>query len=91
MKKVFPDGSKPRQQVLDLIVSYMQRINHPLYLGYISLEIGYSLAQTQAMIDMLVKQEIIRHLSEKELKEKNAHPDASIYTLVELPSKVDLV
>jgi len=75
--------SSPRS-ALEKIIRYFHRMNSPLYLGYISIEIGHSIEETQEMIDDLVVSGVIRALSIDEKRQKNIAEDANIYSLVSI-------
>lgn len=69
---------------LEKIIRYFHRMNSPLYLGYISIEIGHSIEQTQEMVDNLIEAGVIRALSIDEKRQKNIDEDANIYSLVSM-------
>jgi len=75
------DNQKYAPSVLEIILSVMHRMARPVYLGIISLEVGWSLARTQQMFDELEERGDVRLAT---LKEKQAHgmrSDAIVYTL----------
>lgn len=79
------EGKDPPQAVLDLIVRYMNRVAHPVYVGIISLEVRWNLARTQEMMDVLVERELIRRMNEDERLERCIPDDANVYVLVGVP------
>lgn len=60
----------------------MHRVARPVYLGFISLEIRWSLARTQEMMDYLEEQGIVRLVPAEELKSRGFPVVAVIYELV---------
>ena len=70
MSKWFKDGNGPPQAALERISSLFKRVGTPLYMGIISLEIHYSLAQTQAIMDHLEERGIVRQLTDDEKRGK---------------------
>ena len=67
--------------IIDRIISYMYRFSRPVYVGFIALEIGYSLARTQVMMDDLVLEGRVRAFTVDEKKRLGMHPDANIWVL----------
>jgi hypothetical protein len=67
-------------------------MNCPLYLGYVSIEIGHSLKQTQEMINLLIESGVLKSLSLEEKKKSNINVEGIVYQLVEKAqiSKADL-
>ncbi len=49
------------------ILYYMSRVHQPVYLGFIALDIGYSLRQTEAWVETLVEQGKVRRLTPNQL------------------------
>lgn len=84
MGKLFRDGEKPSQRVLEIIVGYMNRVARPVYLGFVSLEIGWSLARTKEMLDFLEEKGIVRAVPHAELRSKGFREDAVVYELTKL-------
>jgi len=75
------DSRKYQPAVLEIILSIMHRMARPVYLGIISLDVGWSLARTQQMFDELEERGDVRPAT---LEEKRAHgmrTDAIVYTL----------
>lgn len=64
--KQFTDTDRPPQAALSKIFNYFQRVGRPIYMGWISLEIGYSLSQTQAMLDYLEERGFVRQITDDE-------------------------
>lgn len=79
---LFRDGQKPPQQSLEIIVAYMAKAHRPVYLGLISLEVRWSLARTQEMMELLQQQGIVREATPDEKRELRAVPDANVWCLV---------
>ena len=75
------NGQRPPQKALEIIVSYMNKVTHPLYLGYLALEVGYSLARTEEMLQHLEEQGIVHRLKHYELKAFGFRPDANVFGL----------
>ena len=57
---------KPPQEALEKIISCFNRSYHPIYLGPVAVEVGWSLAQTQEMFDVLVERGSIHALTNEE-------------------------
>jgi hypothetical protein len=70
MTKLLRDGDELSLAALQKIIGYFERLNSPIYLGCIAVEIGYSLSQTQAMIDHLEQLGTVRQLSSDEKRGK---------------------
>jgi hypothetical protein len=83
----YRDGQRPPQKALEIIVGYMNRVNHPVYLGYVALEIGYSLARTEEMLALLEDQGVVHRLEHAELRASGFRGDANVYGLGPRPDK----
>lgn len=84
MGRLFRDEG-PSQKVLEIIVGYMNRVGRPVYLGFISLEIRWSLARTQEMMDVLEERGVVRNVPVDELRNKGFPSVAHVYELVKKP------
>lgn len=84
--KWFNNGKELPRAALQKIVGYFHRVDRPLYMGYVSLEIGYSLDQTEAMLVALSDVGIVRQLSVDELKAMKVDVRANMWVLVEKAS-----
>ena len=73
---------KPSQKLLEIIIGCFSRYSTPLYLGIVSVEIGWGLSRTQEMFDELIEQGKIRHATLEEKGAKRMEPDANVYVLV---------
>lgn len=82
MASLFRDGQRPPQKVLEIIMGCFRRYSSPLYLGIVSVEIGWSLARTQEMFDELIEQGLIRHATLDEKTAKKMYHDANVYVLL---------
>lgn len=80
------DGKQPPQAVLGIIEGYLHRVACPTYLGTISLYIGWSLARTQEMLEMLQERGIVIPLDPEEKKQHRFRSDANVWRLVENPT-----
>jgi hypothetical protein len=80
------EGKQPPQAVLGIIVGRMHRVAHPLYLGAISLYIGWSLDRTQQMMDVLHDRGIVVQLTPEQLVAAGMRDDGIVYRLTERPS-----
>ena len=85
MTALFRDGLKPPPKVLEIIMRLFHRLAHPLYLGVISLEIGWSLARTQEMLDVLQDRGEVRPMTLEEKVKSGYRDDANLYVLTEKP------
>ncbi len=85
MAALFRNGLKPPPKVLEIIVRLFHRLAHPLYLGVISLEIGWSLARTQEMLDALEDRGVVRPMTVEEKVKSGYRDDAILYVLTEKP------
>ncbi len=72
----------PSQVTLDLIVSYLDRVSGSAYVGYIALDIGYSLRQTEEWVEVLVDVGKVRKLSKKDLRKRQLDEIGIVYELV---------
>lgn len=85
MTRLFRDGQKPPQKVLEIIVRHFHRVGRPVYMGIVSLEIGWSLARTQEMFDDLTDKGVIRPMTEAEKLAAKLPIVANTYVLTERP------
>ena len=85
MAVMFRDGLKPPPKVLEIIMRLFHRLAHPLYLGIVSLEIGWSLARTQEMLNHLEDRGIVRPMTKEEKGTSGYPEDANLYVLIEKP------
>lgn len=76
------NDERPSQKVLGIIMGFMKRCNSPQYLGIISLEVAYSLARTQWMMNTLEEQGDVRSATQEEKLRMGAVDDAVVYVLV---------
>jgi hypothetical protein len=83
MASLFKDGQKPPQKTLEMIVDYMRKVDHPVYMGYISLEVRCSLSRTQEMLEFLQDKGVVRQLNEDEKRAQGFRSDANIWMLVD--------
>lgn len=83
MTKWFKDAKEPPQKALQKIVSYFHRVDRPVYLGYVSVEVGYSLAQTEDMLHALEDAGVVRQLTAQEKVELQIDSRANIWVLVD--------
>lgn len=81
MASLFRDGQKPPQKVLEIIIDFFRKVPHPVYLGYISLEIGWSLARTKEMLDLLESRGNVRPLTVEEKKLQGYPEEAIVYMM----------
>jgi hypothetical protein len=79
------DGFPVPQTALEKIIRYFHRATKPVYMGFVSAEIGFSLERTQLMLDTLVDEKIIRRLSEDDKKAMKIDVRANVYVLIERP------
>lgn len=75
------DGLGPSQKVLEIIIDYMRRIARPSYLGFISLEIRWSLSRTKQALDKLVDQGLVKELTVEEKIQLRLPQVAALYVL----------
>jgi len=78
----FKDGSLPSQAALEKIISYFNRVTPPVYLGFISMELGVSIAAAEWMIEALVDQKRVRALTPAEKRNLLINEICSVYVLV---------
>ena len=79
------EGRQPPQAVLGIIEGYLHRVACPTYLGAVSLYIGWSLARTEEMMEMLQERGIVVPLDLNEKKQQGFRSDANVWRLVEKP------
>lgn len=60
----------------------MNRVGRPVYMGFVSLEVRWSLARTQEMMNILEERGIVRLVPVEELKSKGFPHEAHVYELV---------
>lgn len=91
MTRWFKDRKEPPQRALEKIVGYFHRVDRPVYLGYVALEIGYSLDQTQAMCEALHDAGVLRPLTTEEKQSLQIDVRGNLWVLVERahPSKAN--
>jgi len=85
IKQCFWDGNKFPHVALEIIESYFNRVAQPVYLGTISLEIGWSLARTQEMFDYLHDIGTIRPMKTSEKFAAGLPSLANVYILTTKP------
>jgi len=85
IKQYFRDGNRIPHAALEIIESYFNRVARPVYLGTISLEIGWSLASTQEMFDYLHDIGTIRPMKTDEKIVLGFTSGANIYVLTTKP------
>ncbi|MFA6573596.1 MAG: hypothetical protein WCT13_05520 [Patescibacteria group bacterium] len=59
----------------------MRRMEKPVYMGSIAIEIGYGLNRTQHFIDNLVDENIIREVTLKEKSDLGVNDEVLMYVL----------
>lgn len=64
----------------------MHRVACPTYLGAVSLYIGWSLARTEEMMQVMQDRGIVMLMSGSELRDHGLRVDANIWRLVEKPT-----
>ena len=75
-----PAGTKER------IVSLFHRAARPVFLGQVSLEIGWSLERTEIMLNELVVSGVLRRAFPDEMRKIGAvTDDSNVYVLVGVP------
>lgn len=80
---------KAPQAALEKLMSYLHRVTRPTYMGFLSLEIGYSLAQTLVMMQELEEAGLVRQLTADDLRRLKFDERANMWELTERahPSK----
>lgn len=81
MGYTFRDGRLPPQKALEIIVCYMKRMITPVYLGILSVEVGWSLARTQEMMERLEDARCVHRLDETRLRHLGMRPESVVYAL----------
>ncbi len=66
---------------LEKIVSYFRRVTCPVYVGFVSVEIGYSLERTEAMMAALADAGVIRPLTTDEKVSLRIVPSCHVWAL----------
>lgn len=79
------EGKQPPQDVLRIIEGLFHRVASPIYLGAVSLHIGWSLARTEEMLHVMVDRGLIRKLSPVEKAQRLLPAEGDIYGLVGRP------
>lgn len=85
MSVLFRNGQKPPQRALEIIVRYLNKVANPVYMGLISLEVGWSLARTEEMMELLEDRGVVRKLTPDDLRQRGYRSDANIYELIGKP------
>ena len=81
MKKHLDPALAPPAKTLEIIESYFERSYGPKYLGFIALEVGWSLERTQEMLDTLELRGVVRQVSLDEKKRLGYPTRAVLYAL----------
>ena len=81
MEFLFKDGRLLPEKVIKIIEGIFHRCTGPIFMGIVSLEIGWNLQRTQEMFDILDRQGTIRAATQAEKKEAGLRPDAHVYVL----------
>ena len=84
MRPLFRDGQRPPQKALEIIVGYMRRVAHPVYLGYVSLEVGWSLRHTEEMMQELERRGLVRQLGPEESAARGFRQDGYLWELTQV-------
>ena len=50
------------------VLEYIRDLNRPITIGEVSLELGWRLPETEALVEDLVREEILRPLTDRELR-----------------------
>lgn len=80
--KWFNNGKTPPAGVLENIMQYMKKMETYVYLGRISTEIGYTLGQTEAFMQVLSEKNLARVLTIDEKNDLKIDSRANLWTLV---------
>lgn len=64
----------------------MHRVACPVYVGTISLFVGWSLERTQQMLETMQDRGIVHPLTVEEKKKQGIREDANIWRLIDDPS-----
>jgi len=86
MGSLLRDSRLPPQVVLGIIEGYMHRVACPVYVGTISLFVGWSLERTQQMLETMQDRGIVHPLTVEEKKKQGIREDANIWRLIDDPS-----
>jgi len=76
------------ESTFNKIVMLFHRSMRPLFLGQVSMDIGWSLERTEMMINCLIGKGVLRHASLSERTYLGVDANANIFALVEKPSLV---
>jgi hypothetical protein len=82
MSSLFSDGRQLPEKALRIIEGMFHRVNHPLFLGVLALEVRWNLQRTQEMLDVLEGRGVIRPATPDEKQEHGLQPDAHVYVLI---------
>lgn len=80
------EGQRPPQSVLKIIVRYFNKVARPVYLGTLSLEVGWSLARTHELVEQLVDEGVIRAVTDEEKAADKIPTIANLYVLIGEPT-----
>lgn len=75
-------GKQPSPAALEKILGYLDRGYSPALVGFIALEIGYSLAQTETMLDILEDRGLVRKVPVAELRKRSIDERCVMYERV---------
>jgi hypothetical protein len=79
------------QAVLQKILAYFHRVNRPVYLGFVAIEIGYGLDKTQAMCEALRDAGALRQMTTEEKRSQQIDVRGNLWVLIDAahPSKAN--
>lgn len=82
MARLSRSNRVPSEKAERIIVSYLHKVTRPAYLGFISLEVGWSLARTEEVMDHLQDEGIVKMLDSQGLEAHKLPKDSIVYALV---------
>ena len=68
--------------VITKIMRYFHKVHRPIYLGELSIDLGFSLTQTENFIYELIDRGIIRQASVKEIYDIGGRSDSFVFVLI---------
>lgn len=83
MTLYFKGGWEPTQAAIQKILAYFHRLDRPVYLGFIAMEVGYSLDQTQSMCETLRDAGVLRQLTTEEKLSKQIDVRGNVWVLID--------
>jgi len=73
----------PPLKALDRIIAYLVRMDRPMYIGNIAVDVRYSIRQTREMLEFLHDSNRVRRLNVDELDRLSIEQDHEVWELLD--------